>query len=420
MHMPIRKGNIALVPIASPLHDRGSVARVVSAYRAWLAETFDVESPCLTNPEEVGRTGLRDTSGILALIVTGGTEQVLGATAALRRPLLVLAHESMNSVPAALEALSSISGPRTKMLLGKGRKQLAEVKRFTEAARILARISRHRIGLIGGPSPWLTYSLPDADALASRLGIEIVEISMEEFRDKYSSISAPTITTLARGPVKMAQVLSSASEPDLRKSIGIYAALRTLVEKYNLTSISPRCFDFIKDFGATGCLALSRLNDEGTVAGCEGDIPSTVGMITLAEVSGNPAFMGNPSSIDGHKLVLAHCTVATKLTERIRQLSHFESGIGVALAGQFRKGARVTVARFGSSYRLLRAGEGAIVRGDPWSRDLCRTQVEIRMDGNADVFWKRPTGNHLVMTYGNHVHSLENLASIMGIDFEKV
>jgi L-fucose isomerase-like protein len=90
------------------------------------------------------------------------------------------------------------------------------------------------------------------------------------------------------------------------------------------------------------------------------------------------------------------------------------------LAGQFRKGTRVTVARYGKGYDVLRAGGGRIVRSKPWSGDLCRTQVEIRMDGNADVFWKQPMGNHLVMTYGNHVDSLRNLASITRTKFEEV
>ena len=108
------------------------------------------------------------------------------------------------------------------------------------------------------------------------------------------------------------------------------------------------------------------------------------------------------------------------LARKIQYRTHFESGVGVALAGQFRKGARVTVGRYGRGYSLLRAGAGTIVRASPWSEDLCRTQVEIRMDGNADVFWKRPMGNHLVMTYGNHVDSLRSLALIAGVEFEEV
>lgn len=294
------------------------------------------------------------------------------------------------------------------------------MRRFTRAAKVPARIGSHRIGLVGGPSPWLTYSLPDADALADRLGIKVLTIPMQEFRDAHSSVPMPSIATLTEGGAAGREGAVEVSQSDLEKSERIYLTLRRLAERHDLTAVSPRCFDFIKDFGATGCLALSKLNDEGVVAGCEGDIPSTVGMITLAEVSGRPAFMGNPSLIDGHKLVLAHCTVATKLTRAVHYSSHFESGIGVALAGQFRRGARVTVARYGKGYGLLRAGAGAIERGEPWSRDLCRTQVEIRMDGDADVFMKRPIGNHLTMTYGNHVDSLRELASIAGIPFEVV
>lgn len=418
--MPLKDGNITLVPIASSLHDPTSTERVVSSYRRWLTGTYDIESSCVSTLEEVRSAELSDSTGLLTLVVTGGTEQLLGAIAALGRPVLVLTHESMNSFPVVLEALASISGPGMKVILGKGRKQLVEVRRFAEAARALARIRRHRIGLIGGPSPWLTYSLPDADALADHLGVGVTEISMQEFRDAYSSIAASAISTLARKAVARKGVLKEVSSSDLRKSIRIYVALTRLARKHGLTSVSPRCFDFIKDFGSTGCLALSMLNDEGTVAGCEGDIPSTVGMITLAEVSGNPAFMGNSSFIDGHRLVIAHCTVATKLANTIHYRSHFESGIGVALAGQLRKGTRVTVARYGKGYDVLRAGGGRIVRGKPWSRDLCRTQVEIRMDGNADVFWKQPMGNHLVMTYGNHIDSLRNLASITHTKFEEV
>lgn len=418
--MTTKEGGISLVSLASALNDPSSVERVVSSYRRWLSGTFDEEFHYATTPEEVERIGLSSSAGVLAIVVSGGTEQLIHAVAAQKRPVLVLTHESMNSFPASLEALSSTSGSNVRMLLGKGNKQLAETKRFTSAARALARIGHHRIGLVGGPSPWLTYSLPDGDVLANRLGIGLVEISMEEFKEAYSSISESAITTL-KGKKSTAAVLArEAPASDLGKSVGIYTALRKLVEKYNLTSITPRCFDFIKDLGATGCLALSRLNDEGFVAGCEGDVPSTVGMITLAEISGNPTFMGNPSFIDGHRLVLAHCTVASKLTKELHYRTHFESGIGVALAGQFKRGARVSVARYAKGYGLLRAGVGTIARGEPWSKDLCRTQVEIRMDGNADVFWERPIGNHLVMTYGDHVGSLKDLASITGIRFEEV
>ncbi len=416
--MPRQGHGVVLVPIASSLHDPASTARALTTYRKWLGGAYDREISCVSSSEQVEDSDLRNSSGLLALVLTGGTERILGALSELGRPLLVLAHESMNSLPAALEAMSSISSHGNRLLLGRGKKQLAEVRAFVTAAGTLARISRHRIGLIGGPSSWLTYSLPEPEALERRLGVKVVDIPMDEFGKAYSSVSKapPVRATQGRGRVAALEV----PRPDFAKSEAIYGALRSLAEDNNLSAVSPRCFDFIKDHGATGCLALSRLNDEGVVAGCEGDIPSTVAMITLAEVSGLPAFMGNPSFISGHRLVLAHCTMATKLADRVHYRTHFESGIGVALAGEFRRRSRVTVARFAKGYGLLRAGAGTIARGAPWSEDLCRSQVEIRMDGDADVLWERPIGNHLVMTYGDHVEPLRRLASLAGMEFEEV
>ncbi len=417
--VPMQGHGLVLVPVASSLHDPRSTARVLSTYRKWLDGACDCEVPCVSSEEQIEGSDLGDSSGLLALVLTGGTERILGALAGLGRPLLVLAHESMNSLPAALEAMSSIGGHGTRLLLGRGMKQLAEARAFVGAARTLARISRHRIGLIGGPSSWLTYSLPETEALDSRLGVKVVEISMEEFGRTYSSLSK-TASVRANQGGRRGAVAKGVPRSDLAKSEVVYRALRALLDDQGLSSVSPRCFDFIKNHGATGCLALSRLNDEGVVAGCEGDVPSTVAMITLAEVAGQPAFMGNPSFIAGHRLVLAHCTVATRLAERVRYRTHFESGVGVALAGEFKRKSRVTVARFAKGYSLLRAGVGTVVKGAPWSEDLCRSQVEIRMDGDADVLWKRPIGNHMVLTYGDHVDALKRLASMAGIEFEQV
>ncbi|MDG6909341.1 MAG: hypothetical protein JRN08_03135 [Nitrososphaerota archaeon] len=405
---------VVLVPVASPLHDPAATAKVMSAYRSWLEGAFDVEAPCLTSSDEAGKVGALSPAGVLALVVTGGTEHILCAVAGLKRPLLVLAHESMNSLPAALEGISSFSGPTVALVLGRSRKRLGEVREFAGAAKALARIRGHRIGLVGGPSPWLTYSLPDAKALAGRLGIELVDVPMREFLGVHSSTRASV--TLPKSPAAVGTV----SAADFGKSERVYLALKSIAKKRELTAVTPRCFDFIRDIGATGCVALSKLNDEGVVAGCEGDVPSTVGMITLSEVSGTPAFMANPSMIDGHRVVLAHCTVARKLTRRVAYRTHFESGIGVALAGEMRKGARVTVGRYARDYGVLRAGAGNIVRGEPWSEELCRTQVEVKMDGDAELFRERPMGNHLVLTYGDHVGPLRRLASIAGIEFQEV
>lgn len=119
--MPAQDRGITLVPIASSLHDPASTARVLGFYRKWLKGSYNTEFSYATSPEDIGRAELRDSTGLLTLVLTGGTEQILGAIARLGRPLLVLAHESMNSLPAALEAMSTFSGPGARLTLGTGR-----------------------------------------------------------------------------------------------------------------------------------------------------------------------------------------------------------------------------------------------------------------------------------------------------------
>ncbi len=118
-------------------------------------------------------------------------------------------------------------------------------------------------------------------------------------------------------------------------SEAIYRRLKALAESRRLDALTLRCFDLVTGLGATGCYALSRLADEGLDSGCEGDIPSIIGLCWLKALSGRPAWMANPSDVEmGEKcrILLAHCTVPRTMLDSYGVRSHFESGLGVAIA----------------------------------------------------------------------------------------
>lgn len=87
------------------------------------------------------------------------------------------------------------------------------------------------------------------------------------------------------------------------------------------------CFKILEQIDTTGCLALSLLNDEGIIAGCEGDLQSVFTLLAVKTLTGKGGFMANPSMITSrtNELVLAHCTVGLKQTERYVIRNHFES-----------------------------------------------------------------------------------------------
>lgn len=86
--------------------------------------------------------------------------------------------------------------------------------------------------------------------------------------------------------------------------------------------------------------------------------------------------------------------------------SHFESGLGVAIAGELEAGP-VTLLRLGGrrlEELLLAEGEAAPI---PRREDLCRTQVDVRLaPGVVDDLLARPLGNHLLLVPGHHAGRL--------------
>jgi L-fucose isomerase-like protein len=412
---------IALVPLASSLDDPKSVEHVISTYRGWLTGSFGCEIHPTSKFELDEDQRLRAAAGLLVLVVTGGTELQIQHIVASGKPTLIVAHESMNSVPAALEALSSIlERNRPQLVIAKTDMDRERVRQFARAAKAFARISNYRLGLIGGPSPSLTYSLPDRKDLSRRLGIRLIDIPMDELRSAYDEVSETRVAQLATEARSKDSSSEQVKFEDFRRSGAIYIAIRKLAERHGLNAVSIKCFDLITDYEATGCLAVAKLNDENFVAGCEGDIPAATAMIILSEVSESPTFLANASFVEGRNLVLAHCTIAPRLTAEYRYRTHFESGLGVAIAGALKVGERVTILRLSKTLDRLRAGEGTVMRGEAWSEELCRTQVEIKMDGDAEEIKNNPLGNHHVVTYGEHVGTLKSLATFAGMDFEEI
>jgi L-fucose isomerase-like protein len=185
-------------------------------------------------------------------------------------------------------------------------------------------------------------------------------------------------------------------------------ALQGLVTDFGLGAVTVRCFDLVLDRKTTGCFALAELNDAGIVAGCEGDLVSTVGLLWVRLLLGTTAWMANPAQLDeaSDTVVLAHCTVPRTMVNEYRLRSHFESGMGVGIQGVLPNGP-VTLLRIGGArMERLWLAEGEIV-GSGDSEDLCRTQAHVRLtDGRVAELLEAPLGNHIVLVPGHHADTL--------------
>jgi L-fucose isomerase-like protein len=396
----------AFFPVVSKIHDPAALRDLLESYAAPLralgGEAWDPGAARTAMP-------------LVVFVATGGTErQILeGARFDAGEPVLLVAHPGQNSVPAALEVLARIQqmGVRGRVHYLRGPEDAGGLKELAEAIRDLSvrrALLECRIGLVGEPSDWLVASSPPLETVRAVWGPTVVPLPLE------SILSDPDDEIVARGEAIAREFRAGArsvvepADSDLRASGRVHALLRRVVDAERLDAVAVRCFDLVVRQRTTGCLALAHLNDEGVIAGCEGDLVATVAMLWLHRLLGKLGWMANPSRVqlDRGLLSLAHCTVPRSLSGAYRLRSHFESGLGVGIQGMMPTGPVTLVRIGGERMERLRAVDGALLTNTDHA-DLCRTQVEVEVgrDVLQDLL-AQPLGNHVVLVSGHHAATL--------------
>jgi L-fucose isomerase-like protein len=358
---------------------------------------------------------LGEQSVVCFLVLTGGTERQLLALHEARRlvapgePIILIVHPSHNSLSAAFETLARVKqdGGRGRILYLRGGSDPAGTVALGETAHDLqVRRFLHdaRIGVVGGPSDWLVASSPSAETVRSTWGPTLVPIDMDEVLAAYRQQSVQAGVALASSVTAGANEIVEPNGDAVKRASELFPTLQTVVEHERLTAITVRCFDLITALNTSGCLALAELNDQGVIAGCEGDLVSTVGMLWLHRLLELSPWMANPVQVDPltGTLRLAHCTVPRSLVSAYRLRSHFESGQGVGIQGDLPYGDVTLVRIGGSKMNKLWAVEGEAIPA-PLREDLCRTQMSVRVGSETvSELLRTPLGNHVLTVPGRH------------------
>lgn len=396
------------IPVASKLHDQRSLSDMLAEHEKALAALGGRRCDgAVADGEDMAFT----------FVQTGGVENDVIRRYRSRQqqgkmgPLLLIAHPAHNSLPAALEILAQVQqengSGRIYLLKGKDdAPTLAEIAQTVRCLEANRKLAEDRLGLIGESSDWLVASSHRPETVGTRFGMKVVPLAVDELRAHVAREPAP-----ADGPEFEAWTRAAGAEGVAREAFaraaGVYRGLKALIASYRLTAVTVRCFDLVTQDGTTGCLALSRLADEGITAGCEGDIPSAVMLRWLWHLTGQAGWMANPSDLDVRKgeILLAHCTVPLGLVGEHRLKTHFESGLGIGIDGTFAPGP-VTLLRLGGANLERWWGAEGTLFEDRHAPDLCRTQVKVRIPPPAvGELLGAPLGNHLVLVPG-HVKAL--------------
>ena len=406
-----------------------------------------VVCPCCgaDTPAARFRTPLTGPDATLNLIYvrTGGTEGAFkaaftapdGSLCLPDQPIRLLTSGKSNSLAASMEILSflrlhghegeilhgSVSYIVSRMLelaAGVSSEKAADTEGVGfgrhpfDAASWKPRLAGKRLGVVGKPSDWLISSDVDPAVARETLGLELLDIPMEELvaeirQGGYEFLEG--IRWPGTGPI--AETFKPRFGRELTPeafggAMDIYGALCRLVARYRLDGLTLRCFDLLTEVGNTGCMALAILNAQGIPSSCEGDVPALISMLVAHELCGCCGFQANPARIDPQsgEMLLAHCTVPLDMIRGGEYDTHFESGIGVAVRGELPEGP-VTVFKIAPDLRQCFAMDAELVRNQA-ERDLCRTQVVLRAPGTARYFLTDSIGNHHIIVPGHHASSL--------------
>jgi L-fucose isomerase-like protein len=357
---------------------------------------------------------------IFYFIITGGTEEKILRLWYERKkvysnePVIIIAHAGNNSLAASIEILAKLQqdGEKGKIIYidnNANKDWRGDLERNVKHHQVLHQLKNTKIGLIGSPSDWLVASMPDPSTIKKVWGPQVVNVDIEELKTKIAEVGDEQIEDDHYYLITKAAAIKEPSKKEIKNVVKVYAALKELIHAHKLNSVSVRCFDLVTDLKTTGCFALSKLNDEGIIAGCEGDLVSTLGMLWANYLTNQTVWMANPAQIDeqSNSMWLAHCTVPMSMTENYKLRSHFESGFGVGIEGELAKG-KITVLRIGGkNLEKIWVSNGEILETGS-SENLCRTQVKVKLHGTAKVtdLLNEPLGNHLLLMRGSYAKEM--------------
>lgn len=336
---------------------------------------------------------------------SGGSEKEALSSLKEGRFCLLLAGEQNNAYAAATEVKAWADNHKmcTRLVSMQRAKELYILEDLARVINVRKQLAGQKAALIGEVSHWLVASSFPFLLARNRLGIEIVHLSWEQLPDYFS----------CEPDAGFLETFKGYGHENLRNEARVHAFLKKIISDHQLSGITLECFNMVKGRNVTACLSLSLINSLGTVAACEGDLVSLVGMMLLKDITGNMPWMANLASVQNNSLLFAHCTAPLNQLTDISIPTHFETGKSAAVQGLLNMD-EVTVFRLNASLDKVFISEGCIV-AKPVHDFACRTQVEIELpESDHHLLRDHPLGNHHLIIPGKHKDSLSLQCQYLG------
>ena len=214
---------------------------------------------------------------------------------------------------------------------------------------------------------------------------------------------------------------------DRRFVVNSFLALkvfRDIMKELNATNLGvAKCMgSLIGLLDTPPCLVLSLLNDEGTTAFCHVDFTHTPAGVLLRWISGKPSFVCNSHFPHEGVITLAHCAAPRRMNGRDFEpttlMTHYESDYGAATRVDYTRGQTTTtiIPNLGCTQWLGFRGRIA----DVPSLDMCRSQMDVAIDGDWKRLQREMQGFHTITTYGDYLRETGFVLKRLGIGWQNI
>ena len=194
--------------------------------------------------------------------------------------------------------------------------------------------------------------------IRNTFGIRMDECDLKVVFDKMREIPEAQVK---QDMAYMEQTFTISNLPEgyLENHSRLYFALKEVMKTLGYDHVVIKCWPEMGNLKTTPCAVLGRIIDEGTVAGCEGDVDATITAIIEKLISGQPVFIADMINIDENKNILSywHCGNAAPSLHKgdVTLSNHPLAGQGTAFYTGLKTG-KVTIARFANikgAYKLF-------------------------------------------------------------------
>lgn len=268
-----------------------------------------------------------------------------------------------------------------------------------------------RILAIGGPDAWSQPQGVVPRLVEEKWKFDMRTVSYDELGRLIKEVrkdhaAVKKARSRAEEYLKTPGTTLETERPFVENAFLLEQVFRGLMKEAHCRAITINgCMGTIMPIAETSaCLTLSLLNDAGCLAFCESDFVVIPSGVLLANISGKPVFLNDPTYPHDGIITLAHCTAPRKMDgkkmEPARILTHFESDYGAAPKVEMSQGQVVTNIIPDFAEKRWAGLIGKIVEA-PFL-PICRSQIDISFACDNRTLAKRMPGFHWMTGYGDY------------------